>query len=265
MRFRIKLLVLVVCFLQACKNSNFQSGATPVRATQSSLPIEKSTVAGSIPNTSTAESNFDFPTAEEVAALREKCQKAGPALLKSSSQVLNYPEKVTCNWDKAPNLQRKNGFVQAVEVSSNNIMLPEGDICEISIQSAPNTVLTYDDFLVLTIDNRVIFVSNNGLIKNLSQDMGYYAWDFKKVVGQRIENFLSPVHCIGAANTCVLPATEKEGPVALNLTPAEFAPIAASFSGKKSVPLDLTATGDDNNTDCGHTALSVTVQLKYLP
>ena len=72
-------------------------------------------------------------------------------------------------------------------------------------------------------------------------------------------------YCLGKGAACVLPAHDKKGAVALNLTPNEIAPIAAALTGKTSVSMDLTATGDNDDTDCFHTALSVKVKIKYLP
>jgi hypothetical protein len=144
--------------------------------------------------------------------------------------------------------------------------LPDGEICSISVDSPSDALLHYDDFLILSIDSRIVFISNGGLTSYLdAPQQGILTWDFAKVASQAIQNFERPAYCLGKGTACTLPAHDKKGPMALNLSPNEIAPIAAAISGKTSVSMNLTATGDNDDTDCFHSALAVKVKMKYLP
>ena len=254
----------------ACSPKKFKSDANNIPATKSAVTSDSNTLSKG-PSSTTPNSGdgiagqpSPFQSPATVAALKAKCLGAAAGTKKTASQTLTYPERNGCSFGVAPNLGRKQGVNTASEVSTNALQLPAGEICEISIQSPPGATLRYDDFLALSIDSRAIFISNTTLLKNLDLEQGIYTWDFKKIIGKRIEQFATGSYCLGTAGNCIIPGTEQEGKVALNLTANEIAPIAAAISGKKSVPMDLTATGDDNDSDCSHTALTVTVQFQYL-
>jgi hypothetical protein len=203
---------------------------------------------------------------DKVAELKDKCAKAPEASFKITEQTINYPERKTCSFGMNSNLARKDAFVQASEVSPATLNLPAGEVCTIDIDSPADARLHYDDFLILSIDSRIVFMSNGGLTNFLdAPQQGILTWDFTRVVGQPIQNFEAASYCLGKGSACVLPAHDKEGPVSLHLTANEIAPIAAAITGKASVAMDLTATGDNDDTDCYHTALSVKVKIKYLP
>lgn len=247
MRLPLARMMLVIGVLTAaCSGGNFKGASG----------------SGSTPDAVTAPPSPPGNTAD----LREKCEKAAEASFKTMEQTIVYPERKTCTFGTGANLERKDAFVQAQEVSPATLNLPAGDICSLNVDSPADAKLHYDDFLILSIDSRILFMSNSGLTSYLdAPQQGILTWDFKKVVGQPIKDFELGSYCLGKGADCVLPGHDKEGPVALHLTPAEIAPIASTLSGKTSVSMDLTATGDNDDTDCYHTALSVLVKIKYLP
>jgi len=269
MRLRCTHFVILMSTLAACSGGSFSGGSGQGAAPTGSISGEESSIntpsegdaTGSIPG-----EPAPLPTIDKVAALKEKCAKANEAEFKFAEQAINYPERKTCSFGMNSNLARKDAFVQASETSPATLNLPAGEICSISIDSPADALLHYDDFLILSIDSRIVFMSNGGLTNYLdAPQQGILTWDFAKVAGQAIQNFETPAYCLGKGAACTLPAHDKKGPVALNLTPNEIAPIAAAISGKTSVSMDLTATGDNDDTDCFHTALAVKVKIKYLP
>jgi hypothetical protein len=243
----------------ACSGGNF-AGGSGQGTTESGITGNESdiNVGDNDDSTGNPGEPTPLPPKDEVTALKEKCANAQAASFQTMEQTINYPERKTCSFGMNSNLPRKDAFVQASETSPATLNLPAGDICGIDIDSPADARLHYDDFLILSIDSRIVFMSNGGL-------QGIMTWDFSKVAGQPIGNFETPAYCLGQGAACNLPAHDKEGPVALHLTANEIAPIAASIAGKSSVNMDLTATGDNDDTDCFHTALTVTVKIKYIP
>lgn len=265
MRLRWTVLSVPLClFTLSCSGGNFNGGSSQGEAPAGGISGSE----GSIPNGggSADAEPAPLPPVDKVTALKDKCAKTPETSLKLAEQTLNYPERKTCSFGMNSNLARKDAFVQASELSPGTLTLPPGEICAIDIDSPADARLHYDDFLILSIDQRIVFMSNSGLESYLDKpEQGILTWDFMKVVGQPIKNFEAASYCLGKGAACSLPGHDKEGPVSLHLTANEIAPIAAAISGKASVAMDLTATGDNDDTDCYHTALSVKVKIKYLP
>ncbi|HYX32518.1 MAG TPA: hypothetical protein VE954_05345 [Oligoflexus sp.] len=269
MRHSWTLLVLSMGMLIGCSGGNFAGGSGQgsapgggISGSEGSIDVNGSGDA----NGSDPGSPAPLPPIDQITALKEKCAKAAEASFKFAEQAITYPERKTCSFGANSNLARKDAFVQASEMSPATLNLPAGEICSITIDSPADARLHYDDFLILAIDSRIVFLSNGGLTSYLdAPQQGILTWDFSKVVGKSIQNFEAPAYCLGKGVACTLPGHDKEGPVALNLTPNEIAPIAAAISGKASVSMNLVATGDNDDTDCFHTALAVKVKIKYLP
>lgn len=266
MRLRWTLIVSMSLFTFSCSGGNFNGGSSQGVAPAGGISGSENSIPNEVGSGNADGEPAPLPTVDKVAELKDKCAKTPEANFKITEQTLNYPERKTCSFGMNSNLERKDAFVQASEVSPNTLTLPAGEICTIDINSPADARLHYDDFLILSIDQRIVFMSNSGLQNYLdAPQQGILTWDFTKVVGQPIKNFEAGSYCLGKGSACVLPGHDKEGPVALSLTANEIAPIAASISGKASVSMDLTATGDNDDTDCYHTALSVKVKIKYLP
>lgn len=263
MRLSCTFFIVLMGTLAACSDGNFSGGSGQGAASIGSIEGEENSVdaSGSIPG-----EPAPLPSIETVNALKEKCAQASEAEFKFVEQSISYPERKTCSFGMKSNLTRKNAFVQASETSPAILNLPAGDICSIGIDSPQDALLHYDDFLILSIDSRIVFISNGRLTSYLdAPEQGILTWDFAKVASQAIQNFEAPAYCLSKGAACTLPAHDKKGPLALNLAPNEIAPIAAAISGKTSVSMNLTATGDNDDTDCFHTELAVKVKLKYLP
>lgn len=234
---------------------------------------DKSTVtlshsAGHLPDRN-GDGLADFPSTAAVTQLQSDCKNASEAghQLLSVTRTLSYPQRKNCSWNSAPNLDRKNGFHQGREVSSGLLELPPGVICDLNIRSKPNFQLHYDDFLILTLANQTIFISNRLIANRLEAQSGIYNWNFASLVGQAIGNFEASTYCLGQAGRCLLPGHDEQGPVQIELTSAELGPIALALMDAKlpNVAMDLIATGDNDDEDCFHSALDLEVEFKYLP
>ena len=204
------------------------------------------------------------PSTEDVIKIKDQC-KAMADKIQIMSQTIEYPERAGCSFGKAPNLAAKDAFFQAREISPATLDLPDGIVCNLSIDSGAKAKFHYDDFLVFTISDHVLFSTNGLLTGFLPKDKEVYTWDFAKVVGKPIEDFEAKRYCIGKAEDCVLPPHDKKGNLLLKLESEEIAPIAAAIEGKQKVSLDLVALGDNDHADCFHKELKLKVDIMYLP
>jgi len=240
-----------------CKTSGFRSQASAENAFQDQPPERVIT-----PSTS---STLPARVQSEVSELQVKQTCERPVQLLIRTVKINFPERMGCRFGQAPNQVRQDAFVQAHEISRGDLELPENaEICEITLE-APNAKLHYDDFIVLALNNQVIFASNKMLVEKLEKNAsGVYTWDFTKVVGSPIALFEDGPFCIAPTDRCRLPAHDKEGDVYLKTTYIEIASITKDFTGKSVVPVSLIATGDNDDQDCFHSLLTLDVTMRFI-
>lgn len=255
-------LAFFISILASCSNSNFKGSVHPTQAPatadvgKETLPTEPSPPVKPAPKV--------IPALPAIDQLTAECAKAVGGL-KVLEQSVSYAERKGCNFGKAPNIQAHNEFITASETSTQMVNLPQGKICEISIESAKNALLHYDDMLVLSIESNAIFVSTDALLPFMEQKDNVYQWDFSRVVGKKPRDFGGKSYCIGDAAGCVIPDTDKTGPVAISLPNSKIAPISVAIQGKSAVSMNLTALGDNDDSDCSHTQLDLKVTFKYIP
>ncbi len=290
----------LLAFLSSCSDSSFKgdgsSGAVPNKSPTPPSAVTESGNASSAasnnvgqpnstyaPPSQTVNGNNNVPTKQNLDQLALACQNAG-VNLKVLEQSLSYAERVGCAFKDSTvpdnhdgHLGPDNGHIQVALDSTQTLNLPSGTICDIAIESVPGASLKYDDMLVLSLDNFALFASTVDLLPFMDQINGAYVWDVAKALTKKPASFGGESYCIGDAvdgkNTgksglvddCTIPDTEDSGPVAIKLNNTKIGSVALAIAGKKSVPLTLTAMGDNDATDCSHTQLDVKVTFKFLP
>ncbi|WP_141733739.1 hypothetical protein [Oligoflexus tunisiensis] len=255
--------------LVACKTSNFKGGAAAVEN-----PPEEPQITTTTPTVTTGTETPNIPPVDTTSVdtsttelqLNQSCEK--PVQLLKSQVKLNFPERKKCRFNVEPNKEPRDAFLQAHEVSTSSLKLPEdSEICSMTLEAPANAKIQYDDFLILTIDDFVIFSSNKDFVPKLDQVNGLYKWDFLKVRGEPVDFDALP-YCIGAMDRCAFPKTDTVGPISFKLNYNEIVGIAKAIKGKAEVPVDLVATGDNDDSnekmDCFHTALEITATLNYI-
>ena len=250
--------ILMTTLTAGCANSSFSGGnSTGAVGDQPTSSDSGSTTSDNVFET-LAEKGID-----DANSLALACESAGDQL-QSSTQKVIYPERKDCSFGAGDNLAEKNSSVTAYETNANSIAVPKGAvICNISLQSAPNAQLRYDDFLFLTIDGKVIFGSNDVVTKKFAAKDKIYQWDWQKIVGQDVP-FNTDYYCLGDRSKCVLPPHDQAGPVSIDVSTKDVAPLAFDAAGKESLAANLIATGDNDAEDCMHTELQLDVAIDYL-
>lgn len=275
-----KIIVIVsLGLLAACSGKKF-SGNSPTG--KDAPPPPKA-----IPNTE--DSSVPIPNTPvtlppPAKGLVERCDQE-VANLQTITQDIVFPESNGC--DTISTDIENQVRVTAVESQSVDLNLPDGEICSLTLDSQSGDVIRYDDFLVLTIDDKVLFASNNLLINFLPEQSGVYSWDFEKVKNNRLADkndtgspssannaaWSALQYCLGRAiidedddEGCEIPRTEQAGLFDVKFEAKNFAPIALAINGKSSVPVTLNTTGDnDPDKDCKHTEINLKATIKFLP
>jgi hypothetical protein len=254
--------------LAACKTSQFRG-----KAQEAETAVEEAKVTTTVPKVTTKTETPNVPvtsTVIETSAtelqLNQSCEK--PVQLLMSQVKLSFPESKKCAFNVEPNKAPIEASLQAQKVSTMNLKLPpDSEVCSMTLATPANAKVKYDDFLILAIDDFVIFSSNKDFIPKLDKINGLYKWDFLKVRESPVV-FTALPYCIGAMERCTFPGTDTEGPILLNLNYSEISGITKAIQGKAEVPVDLIATGDNDDSaekmDCFHTALDLTVTLNYI-
>lgn len=253
---RTKILIASIGLVVACSGKKFSGSSTTAPGPETPKPAKPNAADGESP----AKPNPSSPT------LVEKCVKEA-AKLQTVTKDINFAAREGCTEldGEAGKANRKQVTVTAAEIQNVNLDLPTGTICSLTIDSDEGEI-TYDDFLVLTIENKVLFSSNRFLTDNLTKKDGVFEWDFSKVkTGEALGDakWVAGPYCLGG-KTCTLPKSEDKGRFDIKFDTEDFAPISIAIEGKSSVPVTLTSTGDDDDFDCGHTGVNLRATIKYL-
>jgi len=224
----------------------------------------------------------DPQTPEEVVDL---CKKSTPQRLQ---QQLVFDERIDCNFSSAENaddaltagnLHRLNGHLMARETTSQAIDLPQNAIiCGISLASE-NSNFRYDDFLTISLNQYALMISNDLLMQCdegadpatclMKDEFDVWTWDFDRIKGRPF-GFNGERYCFGyqegAENSgeCEFPGHDQAGAVKFSLGTDAVSKLSVKLKDQANFTLSLTATGDNDNEDCWHKALSLDVGVDYV-
>lgn len=197
------------------------------------------------------------------AALLEKCRTTSGTTI---VEQIDFPARGECSWGIGQNLPKSQGRLQAQEVQrASNIILPPGAlICSLEIESVGRD-LQYDDFVILTLEEYALVVSNSELVGMLPRAGDAVVWDFMSVRGKSV-NFEAMPYCHGSNNygNCVFPPHDRKGPLDLTFDSERLAGIATRVAGEREIDFSLYATGDNDLNDCQHTDFSMKVSIVYV-
>lgn len=178
---------------------------------------------------------------------------------------LAYPERQDCPFGIDDNLDRLNEFNRARVEEVQDLVLPDGaQLCDLAVHSQTEDLL-FDDHVTLTLDEVVLVGGGYGYdIAALPLVDGLYRYTWAELVDVPFADQSAPYYCLGAPDsTCVMPQTEIVGPVDIELSDAATDTLIAAMVGRTTLPFRLITFGDDNDGDCAHTELTLTVDVSY--
>jgi hypothetical protein len=182
-----------------------------------------------------------------------------------SEQILTFPSPRqtlgACPWNIDDNLREISGVMAARHEVEQSIEPPDGAVlCSASFH-VPSTSMYYDDFVYLLF-NDVVILAPSDWSANLITEDGLLIYDWVRIRGTPGG---SSTWCPGAASTCVLPGTEQNGSVEVELDQATQDALFARAADQGRYAVTVAATGDDDSDrDCDHSTLDLEVTYEYV-
>lgn len=200
----------------------------------------------------------------DAASLEKKCASAQNLFEKQID--IEFPAQQECNWETEGNLARRDGYLQAINTQVQNLQLNQDSVlCDLEIATSVDETVHYDDFLFLTMSDSLILSSNGAATKFLNKKENIYQWNIKQILGKPIHRFESGAYCIEGSTHCEITGHDKAGAIHFALGSQSLAPLSFAVFDKKSVPISLHITGDNDDGDCFHSGLNFKANLTFLP
>ena len=188
-------------------------------------------------------------------------------------QEFFFPEREDCSWGRwknrrnlgpDDNLWKKNYYLQAREVQTHTLDIPKfAVLCELEVSSHTDDNIQYDDFLVLTLNDYILMLSNHLLLREMPVENDFYFWDFSKIKGKYYE-FHGDRFCFEGYQSCEFPGHDVPGPVDFFLDTDSLSPLASILEKEEELKFNVIATGDNDRGDCWHTDLFLNIKSNYV-
>lgn len=189
-----------------------------------------------------------------------------PTCANSPKQIkiidINYASTNDCNWNNSGNLSKVNGAIRARHEESVNLSIPAGaTLCDMELEF-PEQPFTYDDHVILTLNNRIVMNTGSDMHQYLSQDGSGYIYDWSKLVGKTQDVGGTHLYCNGGS-TCSVPNTEQNGQILVDIPKVVIQQIV-TMAPQSVNQIKMITTGDDDVGDCNHTPISFKVKASYV-
>lgn len=252
---KVSFVVFATLLASACSESNFKGGTTTAQAPKAADSVVEETKiptkpAAPVPETVTAEKT-----------LKDKCD-AGVGM-KVLEQKITFPETYGCDF-AGHNVKPIDRRITITKTTSATLNLPQGEVCDMSVESASDATFHYDDILIFSFDKYLLFSSTDTLMSYYPRVNNFLQFDESKIKDFELE-FDGKAICLDNATPCVIPKTDTTGKFEVGFPFASIASLIQLYKGQASVPLNLTVTGDNDDKDCSHSKLDLLVKMKYVP
>lgn len=252
---KVLFLLILTMLHTSCLDSDAQFNGNVEDVEEEEPQAVEATGSITVPDTFEAEQSTEYHEHFDLCTDLEKNVK---------TDVLQFPATEACAFGVGDNLEAKESFLQAI-VSQNAEINLEGNttvLCELKMTTV-SPELQYDDFILLTMNDRVLMSSNVEILNLLDFDSSY-KWDFMKARGNFIE-FSGPAYCLGnELSLCEVPETDTFGNLKLDFSAQVMTGLAKSMELGNTLRFQLISTGDNDPDDCLHSDFSLSYELKYV-
>jgi hypothetical protein len=210
---------------------------------------------------------FEAPVVEEDSPLGpEATVDPCKSELHTVRFEVEFPESEGCLWDQDDNLSPVDKLVRARSIDEVRLLREEDVVCDLQFefsteQGGIDFDLRYDDQLMLALNERVIFISNERLLDQLgrdSEDRLLANWDSIKDLEMP---FYSAPWAIGNATNIVLPNHDVAGAAHLEVDGVALSELSGLAREEARLDLQLWAFGDNDESDCGQSGISFWVDV----
>ena len=151
----------------------------------------------------------------------------------------------------------ENGKMTARIVQEEIVTLPEGSIiCAAKVKSTISSI-RYDDHLVFTLNEYLIFSTVDAGAQNSKEGLPLYDW-----MDYRDKQLSNSKVCLGP---CEIPESETRGAFSINIPDNKSRIIGLNLRNENSLKFKLITMGDDNpGSDCKHDPVDFEVEIDYI-
>lgn len=195
------------------------------------------------------------------------CESLPLETLKRELSFAELSAGQTCSFGVGDNLSRKNAYFRAYERQTQTVSIPENTmLCNFAL-SHKSESMRYDDEMFLLLNETIIlatkdyseYFEENGLFQTFSwphiRDQFYDPFDPR------------PVYCPGGSeglSECHVPPTETNGQIALEFSDEMNRALARKLEAERTFDFSWITTGDNDNSDCRHSAISFDLEIQYI-
>jgi len=191
--------------------------------------------------------------------------------LSTEQWQVDFPARAGCTWDSGDNLPAMQGFFRAYEEQAQVYPVPEqSKVCDVRFEFSQDSgglsfPFRYDDHMLFTFNDRVIFTTFRPLLDGLDEDaLGYPIFNWFQMADTLMQFFVEP-WAVGSDYTVDLPTSDVLGDAVLALDSQALADVTASALSVNTIDFQLYSFGDNDPTDCGHSGLSFWVEIDMAP
>jgi len=178
-----------------------------------------------------------------------------------------FPARSSCVFGRGDNLAAVDAVVSARETQGVETgALPDAALCDIRFEFAESQggmsfPLRYDDQLMLTLNQRVVFASDERMVHALPEDGdGFARFDWAALRGMGMD-FAPVPWALGPGPVLELPSHDVQGDAFVQIEDEPLGALRGVADG--AITFELHSFGDNDPTDCGHTGLAFWVELDF--
>lgn len=196
-------------------------------------------------------------------------ESADPCLgeVETVDWFVEFPAQSGCNWNAAGTLGPSDRIFRGHETQWASYDMSAGEhICDVRFEFASDQggidfQLRYDDHLLLTFNDRIVFATDEPLVRDMARDAGGYAlFEWRQMYDQPM-NFYPQAWAVGDDFLINLPSHDTLGAAAIAIDPQAVTDLTSSALSENTLDLALHSFGDNDPTDCGHTGLGFWVEI----
>lgn len=191
-----------------------------------------------------------------------------PDLLDTKLYDIAFAERAGCGWEQGENLSPLDRWIRAIETDAVSIQLgPDEVLCDLRVEFSTDAggisfPLEYDDQLIFTFNDRVVFTSDERFIDQFRTDAnGLAVFDWLSIRDMEMWFDNTTPWAVGSGYTLELPGHATAGNAEIAIDPVAISGLTAAAEQSSEVVLALHALGDDDPTDCGHSGMGFWIEL----
>ena len=180
---------------------------------------------------------------------------------------VEFPATMGCEWNQNDNLHEREAFFQARKEQFVSYELDyEEEICDVRFAFSTEFggiefPFHYDDHVLFTFNDRIVFNSYAPLNENFATDEhGYFFYDWNDMKGVPMQFYVAP-YGVGDHIQMNLPDHDQLGDASLSVDGTALSHLTREALKEKRLDLQFVSFGDNDSHDCEHSGFSFWVEV----